>query len=78
MDFKQISKQTKDFLHPPNDDFRSNLLHQKNDWVFGEVILENNNESFMKGALAKGLVMSRDSSVHGESGGGIALVGIVS
>ncbi len=33
---------------------------------------------FEKGVLAKGLVMSRDSSIHGESGGGIALVGMAS
>ncbi len=31
-----------------------------------------------KGALAKGPVMSRDSSIHGASGGGIVLVGTVS
>ncbi len=46
--FKRVAKETKDAFHPSTYDFCSSFLHQKNNRVFGEIILEYDDKSLIE------------------------------
>ncbi len=46
--FKRVAKETKDAFHPSDYDFCSSFLRQKNNRIFGEIILEYDDESLIE------------------------------